>query len=404
MTRHIRTSRLSRRSFSTLAALVLVGALLVGSTDEDCTPAPVVPTGDVAEPDPEPPRCEPSRPGYMEPRLAFYQADIADAWYVARDTSLGYAELSFVGAERMHYFNLSVRGQWLVRNLPVNNVEGPGVDQTVAYTFELGVPDGTPVRELPYDFSLTPCVLADMPRVEEDWAIVADRRIAVQPGAPFVEMVGTGSPGDEGTEGGPAEDAEHTHTNSGFPNQESDDRACVPTAVSNSLQFLNEKHDLGIDPDAIDIESMKEATNWGDKGAAGTGAWIDPDESRPEGEQEAWWQSKDNYMQANDLPISTVMTEDFGDALDALDEDCDIEIEMHGHTAAVVGATRLEDGRYSIDIAHDTDQGDEGGTTVETVTLDPATGAITGGTGTGGGFNYLVIECPVEGDAAGGTE
>lgn len=376
----------SKARLALLAVTLMVAGIGAGNSGPSCLPGP-------EEPIEEPPveECLSAAELGIEAEMTFAQANVFDGFYWYPDTATGAATLEYLGSDRLLYVNLAVNGRWALRNVPVLSVEGADRWQGVTYTFDLGVEAGTDVAWLMKDFTLGTCPLQEMPRGGWD-APVGERDVVLFPGAPLVEVLVSGGEGDAPAGG----EAGEAHTNADFPNQESDPSACAPTAVSNSLQFLNDTHDLGIDPAELTVQRMKQATNFGDKGAAGTGCWIDPDASRPEGERDAWWQSKDKYMQAHDLPITTRMSETAADAIQALDDDCDVEMETNGHTVAIVGMTRLADGKYSVDIKHDTQQGQAGGTVTETVTLDPATGAITGGTGTGGGFNYLVIECPEE--------
>ena len=62
--------------------------------------------------------------------------------------------------------------------------------------------------------------------------------------------------------------------------------------------------------------------------------------------------------------------------------------------AAIVGITKLANGKYAIDVAHDTSQGKAGGTKTETTTFDPATNSFSGGTFLDGTkLDQFVIEC-----------
>ena len=148
---------------------------------------------------------------------------------------------------------------------------------------------------------------------------------------------------------------------------------CVPAAVSNSLNWLKDKHSLTY-PEDPTIDRMKYATSWDEIiGCSG------------------WWDDKDHYMSMMEYPITTTTTNDFDAVIDAIAAGKDVELGYNyqgpggtgGHRAMVVGITKYEDGTYSIDIAHDTDQAaqdqpaDNGGTEVSTLTYDPTTGEFT---------------------------
>ncbi len=81
----------------------------------------------------------------------------------------------------------------------------------------------------------------------------------------------------------------------------------------------------------------------------------------------------------------------------AIDDGCDIEMASDGHMAAIVGVTKLDNGKWSIDIAHDTAQGDDKAkhnTVTETVTFSPGDKKIKGGTFVDGQTVLaFVVEC-----------
>jgi hypothetical protein len=164
-----------------------------------------------------------------------------------------------------------------------------------------------------------------------------------------------------------------------FPNQDVGKNECGPGAVSNSLMYLNAVFNLGLNPADITIDKMKTATGFNPRGIP-----LD------------WEVIKDKYMKDNHLPIQTVTTQSFADAMAALNNMLDVEIETTGHVAAVVGITDLGDGKFTLDVAHDTQQGMAGGTKIETVMYSMNTGRLTGTTF----FNSVplrkfVIESPI---------
>ena len=110
-----------------------------------------------------------------------------------------------------------------------------------------------------------------------------------------------------------------------------------------------------------------------------------------------WVQKKDQYMRAKGFPISTTVIVDPQAAMNSLSNRCDVEIRMKGHVAAVVGMTDLGNNRYSIDLAHDLDQGAAGGNIVETIVLDMNEKKLffrMDGSNWSPDFRAFVIECP----------
>jgi len=209
---------------------------------------------------------------------------------------------------------------------------------------------------------------------------------AIQPAKPLV--------------GGAAVSAKkHAHSN--FPNQECGKDECIPAAVSNSLKFLNKKHNMGLNDNDLSTAKMKDATNWGTKKIGGvivgTGGWIDHNNARPAGERNAWWEDKKAYMEKNNIPVTTRKITDLSKLAAEIDAGQDVELMGDWHCAAIVGITDLGGGKYKIDVAHDKQQGvTPGGLTTEPITYDPVTKKFKGSPGwfDGSSFRYAIVECP----------
>lgn len=315
---------------------------------------------------------------------------------IVTNSGWGGVDLTYAGDVGILYFNLNINDTWQVQNIPVLSHEGPGVMQTVTYTFSLGVPDGTEVLEVDYGFALTDVPLLVVPPIIGVSAVQDAERI-IESGFKDADILPSFPPASP-LEGGPAaEPVKHAHEN--FPNQESGLNECCPVAVSNSLKFLNDKHNMGLDADDIDIEDMKDATNWDP-----AGSWIDHDDTRPEGQRNAWWEDKKEHMEDNKIPVTTRKITNLADLAAEIDAGQDVELQGDWHTAAIVGITDLGGGKFSIDVAHDTEQGKKGGTKTETIVYNPTTKKFEGSPGffDGSSFRYAVVECPKE-EETGGT-
>jgi hypothetical protein len=320
----------------------------------------------------------------------FFQVDFNLDGVYTPDSDWGVVELSFTGSDSILYLNLNANGSWQIQNIPVLTVDSLGKDQSQHFHFDLGNSVGNNVDSLTYGYTLTTYTLGGPPTGGLG-ATVENYTVALYTGTK-PGQVGPVPPAAAPLVGGAVADpVQHKHTN--FPNQQCGPYECAPTAVSNSLQFLNRVHNLGMDASDITIAEMKDATN-----CEADGCWIDHDDSRPEGQRNAWWEDKAEHMRENGLPISTrkVDAANIGDIADALDRGEDVEAELDGHTVCIIGITDLGGGKYSVTIAHDDDQ-DDGtkATVVETGTWDSNTGTW-GGALAGYGLNYFIIESPRE--------
>jgi hypothetical protein len=309
------------------------------------------------------------------------------------DSDWGSINVSFYGSANIQYLNLESMGIWSIQNIPVLSLEGDGIEQTQSFWFPLNVPTGTQVTTITYGYALTPTVLS-IPPVEDKSAPVSDDEYVVYNGGEDV-VLHTIPPAAAPVVGAAVADPKQ-HKKKNVPNQDAGENECAPTAVSNSMQFLNDEHKLGMDPSELTIEKMKVATKW--KVPPRTKAcYIWHDDTRPEGHRNAWWEDKDAYMKAKKLPITTkrVMPNDISKIADEIDACQDIEAELNGHTVTVVGIADLGGGKYSVTVKHDKKQGPagNGGLTTETGIWDSNTGKWSGAL-TGYGLNYFVVECP----------
>jgi len=109
------------------------------------------------------------------------------------------------------------------------------------------------------------------------------------------------------------------------------------------------------------------------------------DPSPPPGCYSNWPDTKNKYMNDNGYPINTTTTNNWDDVMTAVNNGADVELRSQTHCANVTAMSKGADGKYTITISHDTDQGNPGGQKTETVIYDPATNKYTGGAGFDGG-------------------
>lgn len=308
--------------------------------------------------------------------IELQQLDITLNGSESLNTSWGSVGLTFDTTDKVLYFNLSVGGNWVIRNLPIQSLPEPDKDarQTVHVAFDLGIEEGEEITEKYAGFRLLDAPSDAAPA--EALTAVGDGEVVFSAGIVIPPVKLTLLPPPVILGGLIVDGAAH---DSGFPNQEAGVAECVPAGVSNSVKWLNDKYGLEIEEDNTSIETMKIATDWGENGC--------PFDFY---EWKAW------YMQHWGLPIATETSTSFDDAIQAVKDGKDVELVADSHLAAVTGIVKLADGRYVVAITHDTAQGKEGGAKTEYITYDPATGKIAGGTFMDGGdFHYFVIESAI---------
>ena len=103
------------------------------------------------------------------------------------------------------------------------------------------------------------------------------------------------------------------HRRGDFPNQEANYGECNPTAVSNSLQYLNKIYNLGMDANQMSIERMKRAVGF--------------DPNGPGTPLDTWWSLKRDYMNNNGYKITTRKITDISQLGAEIDANQDVEIQ-----------------------------------------------------------------------------
>lgn len=264
------------------------------------------------------------------------------------------ARLSFPASRTPLYLNAQVDGVWVIRNAPVASSRR-GDQESRWYAFGLGAPGKVPSDAFDYAFALPPKPLEAPPPVQAKTS--AKRQEVVLCGGPGGN---SGKTQAAPLDGGELAKGEHPHTQANFPNQEAELNACVPVGISNSLQWLNDTQKLGLDKKDISPEGLDKL--FGRAKGKGTG--------------DSWVKKKvDKFGKKID-------TSEIGiaDVAAAIDKGCDVELVAETHLAAVVGISKLANGKYSVDVAHDTLQGQAGGTKVETLIIPGTDQTIKGGT------------------------
>jgi len=293
-------------------------------------------------------------------------------------TDWGSIEIWLPGSNQLYYVNFSVNGEWKIVNAPVLGNVGR---ESERYFIPFHMGDfGRPVDWINYGFKMTTEPQVAMPPSTGQVAVLPDLRILNSGEYDF----GLGPMPAEAPPGGAVGGAPAVQS-ALFPNREQGLSECAPAALVNSLDFLNGRFNLGMNSNAISLDKIKAVIHWKTNGAP-----VGPNPQRPD-----WALYKKLYLEREKLPVTTTFSRDPLEALAALNQNCDVELRMNGHVACLRAAIPLANGTYQLVIAHDVQQGKEGGTILEPMLYDPATGALTGPIwAVDRELGTFVIECP----------
>ncbi|MGH2374329.1 MAG: hypothetical protein ACRDIC_12805 [bacterium] len=307
----------------------------------------------------------------------FSQLDfMLDDRAVVKDSDWGSLNMTILGSPDIVYLNLSANGNWVLQNIPVVSIEGPGVNQSMFSYFFLGVNSGQRLDRLRHGLTLTSNVRTSPP-AETQLAILEHRTVIFNRGirnrrARLHDARTSGF--QSGAQARSGEQSVHRD----FPNQEAGKNECVPVALSNSLQFLKRTHGLPLTDAEVSIANMKRVVGWQQTGAP-----------------QQWERRKRDFRP--DL-ITTTITQQIEEVVAAHRRRCDVELSAGTHVAAVVGITPLENGNHTLYVANDLEQGKDDGRVTEIVTYDSRRRRVSGDAIWGNGrVSFFVIECPREG-------
>ena len=345
-----------------------------------------------------------------DPNIKIYQENYRFDDGYTRNSRNGLLELTYDTnpSVEVQYVNFYYNGQWTMKNVPVRS-DSIVRSQTICIPFYLGVSDGEDVDMAEYGYMVTTTPQTSPPEIIKIKEVF-DRETTIYSGEDGEALGYTGITTD------PVWFNNYNFTKIGLKrwstivNQECGRRECAPAAISNSLKMLKRAHpdilsnltdDAGSNTDDTDINTMKPVVGW----SAAIGAPKGNNVTDPN----AWWNKKKAFMDANDhYPITTEIMSNksnFDYVIDEIARCQDVELRVPGHVVMVSGMIKTTDGKYILEINHDTNQSNpNGGTQTELVQYDPSTNTFHGRPWIEGKFfhepGYLdslfLIECPEE--------
>lgn len=318
----------------------------------------------------------------------FYQNDYNLGNSFLYNSDWGTLEITMPHFTGLKYLNLTTNTpgtttQWQIKNGIIQNQTAPGGTQTHTFTFDIGT-RGVDVSNINYAIEITSMPLLSNTPVNST-ASVYPRMVGPRNGnsisVPIPEPP-LAKPFECPVDPDLLDSAAHED----FPNQECPlPKYCTPTAISNSLIFLNKKHNLGMDTNKIKIDSI----------AKGLGT------DTTNGSPENWPTKKKKYMEDNKLPITTrelpagdvknIKKEIFN----GQDVEIDIDNDTMKHTACVTGIVDLGNGKYEISTSDDTEQGKAGGLSTNAKSIyDTTDKKFTSGELSDFKIVRFIVECP----------
>lgn len=315
---------------------------------------------------------------------SFYQLNFDYDGDITLLSDWGAMDLTFNGTIDPLYLNLTVDTAWVIENLLVLNLRNVGDLQTHRYWFSLGVPEGIQVSTINYGYTLTNAP-SSKPSLTNTSSVTQDYYNIKSGSTGGLTGGVTKHSSSKKIIGGTPTRPPVKHKN--FPNQLCGSNECVPAAISNSLKFLEDRHNI-IFPGPIDIASMKTAVGWVSGGAP----------------RRIWVERKKAAMKSRKFPITTRIVEsrDIGRIEKEIFNGEDVELDLDwvgngAHALCVNGYADLGSARHQLWVSHAKKQTMLPGDTVTEITIYNAqTKKWEGPLSNGTTDFYFVVECPTK--------
>ena len=297
----------------------------------------------------------------------------------------GVVDIAYIPTPELRFFNLSLGDQWPLRNVPVF----PTLYQIDRYeqSSYFRLPDREEPDGIQVGYRITHAPLDDMPAATQRVRL-HERSETYFTGVHDAPM---GDPADAPPpfRGAPLADVVYCRLD--YPNQPCGKNECGPTAVSNSLRWLNKTYGLGIPQEKLTINAWKGILGW-----AGDGV-----------ENGDWANRKVNYCndKNNALPVDSTKLPGahVAEALKQFKAGQAVEMFVGNHITALICMALDSDGNYvatAVSDAAQEGQDKPGKPVSQTVQID-ANGRTTSGPewavgkgGAGLAIQNFVVQCP----------
>lgn len=319
--------------------------------------------------------------------IQLHQMDFNLNGSIYTDTEWGGVDLSFTGTPTPKYFNLAVNGNWVVQEMPVLSVNGDGQPTTLRYYFDLGVPRGTPVSSVTYDYAVTDLPLGAMPAGATSGSVLDDNYEFYN--GLIANPISGLLPAARNLIGGVIDSIVRVYV--GFPHLEQGKHECTPTALLQSLTWLKERKNLPIPGSSLSIDWLKPRIGWTSNGCGDDWPDLKRAATSPYGVTTEVLDFRTATVAQRRAYMERLLAE--------MGDNQDIELDITSHTTTLVGLLRLVNGKWVIATVDDKAQGKPGGLVIALDIFDPSDRSLWNIPLIGGGFansvlDRVIIECP----------
>ncbi len=266
-------------------------------------------------------------------------------------------EFSSSGYRKPLYLNLSIDGNWILKNMYIS----PQTVGPLGFTLDCDFIKGNSIK---YGYSLTPILLYTKPSAVTD-ATIKDRYINISPD--FCKNVESDDVGSRSSVLESSEILDESKLEN-FEMFDSGELETVPTSILSVINHVSGRVWPGID-------DLKQATNWNSQKGC---KFFDGEEYL----DLSWWKSLNYYFAKNNINLE-IENIDISGINKSISKNNPVILDARisgNHYAAVISSVQVDtDGNYCLEIVYDADQLEIGKIITEKIVVNTETKTIFGG-------------------------
>jgi hypothetical protein len=310
--------------------------------------------------------------------VQFFQLDLEVDHVFVQDSNYGMVKFDYLGAGSPLFLNVAIGDSWVIENIPL--IAPVNEPHQLAACIPLPVENGQNVPEGHVWFSITsdPFNQPPQPNMQVQFN---NRNYHID--------TGVGKPAHSILQPRPLRWIDpnilmEDGAAQPVPNGETGRNECCPQSILNAMEWFRSRG-IAIPPEMLTLLFWKNAVHW-----------VHNPNGDPTAPDKDWDSLKKKALKGSPIKSRQLSISDWPNMAQYLKDGCAIEMSTAGHVMNVVDVVFKPEFSYTIQVSHDTKQGEAGGLEVEPLTFDVRGRILSGGGPLTNGkrVQQFVLQCP----------